>query len=501
MKAIIKIIAIAICAFEIAFGQSSSSEKVSATDISSINVDFGSNGNSSMSIVIGRDSIGNWFVNGEHGYPLGAGVAKFSPTGQLMWKMNFPDSTTETIRHQMLYNPTDNSVIVATESDTAKPVVEKLGGDDGHLIWQIKMSAAALQIWENSIVVLQENGSTGNIVILNNSDGAVKNSFSINWYLDSYPMIQVLGDTVWIFANTSFGKYSLPSGQLLWKVSTTGFAKLAVSTYGTLDTHGNSYIGTSDFGNEEQTNGRDGQLFSVAEYTSDGKKVWSNEWLGWLDTSLAGGVSKYNLNNWTNGIVLDQSSNVLAVFGGVQKYGTAGYDGNNQSAYLMFLNAQNGDTLGSSKWDDGSSSVLANWEDGYFDSENHLVLLGSAGLGNSISDMTAQESFITVFDVNIVDAVAKPINQPKTFRFRLDQNYPNPFNPSTNISFTLGASSNVRLEVYNLLGQKVVTVVNGFLFAGNHSYRFDASKLASGVYIYRLEAGSFTKTMKMVLMK
>ncbi len=85
--------------------------------------------------------------------------------------------------------------------------------------------------------------------------------------------------------------------------------------------------------------------------------------------------------------------------------------------------------------------------------------------------------------------------------FELDQNYPNPFNPTTTINFTLGASSNVRLEVYNLLGQKVATIANGLLLAGSHTYQFDASKLASGIYIYRLEAGHFIETKKMILMK
>ncbi len=85
--------------------------------------------------------------------------------------------------------------------------------------------------------------------------------------------------------------------------------------------------------------------------------------------------------------------------------------------------------------------------------------------------------------------------------FALFQNYPNPFNPSTAISYKLTASSLVTLKVYDILGRDVATLVNGRQTAGEHSVTFDAARLPSGVYFYRLRAGTSTVVRKMLLMK
>ena len=85
--------------------------------------------------------------------------------------------------------------------------------------------------------------------------------------------------------------------------------------------------------------------------------------------------------------------------------------------------------------------------------------------------------------------------------FTLQQNYPNPFNPSTTIRFSLPHRSHVTLTLSNMIGQQVAALVNGEIGAGSHEVKFDGSRLPSGVYFYRLQAGSYTDTKKLLLVR
>ena len=99
----------------------------------------------------------------------------------------------------------------------------------------------------------------------------------------------------------------------------------------------------------------------------------------------------------------------------------------------------------------------------------------------------------------ISDIVDNSILVPN--KYKLYQNYPNPFNPETTIRYALLKSSNVRIDVFNLLGQRITTLVNSTKPAGYHEAKFNAAQLPSGYYTYRIQTNGFHEVKKMVLIK
>jgi hypothetical protein len=85
--------------------------------------------------------------------------------------------------------------------------------------------------------------------------------------------------------------------------------------------------------------------------------------------------------------------------------------------------------------------------------------------------------------------------------FALEQNFPNPFNPSTEISFQIPSANVTSLEIYDLLGRKVTTLISRYLAAGRYTWKWDASGVSSGVYLYRVSSGSYNATKKSIVVK
>jgi hypothetical protein len=104
-------------------------------------------------------------------------------------------------------------------------------------------------------------------------------------------------------------------------------------------------------------------------------------------------------------------------------------------------------------------------------------------------------------DFGTITAIGGSANSTIPVKYALEQNYPNPFNPSTVIEFKMPSAGIVSLKVYNILGQEVKTIVDGMQPAGSYTYRFDGANLSTGVYFYRLQAGSFIQVRKMLLLK
>jgi hypothetical protein len=117
---------------------------------------------------------------------------------------------------------------------------------------------------------------------------------------------------------------------------------------------------------------------------------------------------------------------------------------------------------------------------------------GSAGTGTDVWVVRLKPDGASDIEDNLSDL---------TRSFSLAQNFPNPFNPNTSLKYEIGSQQFVTLKVYDLLGREVSTLVNEEKPAGRYEVKFNANMLSSGIYFYRLQAGSFIETKKMLLLK
>ena len=131
--------------------------------------------------------------------------------------------------------------------------------------------------------------------------------------------------------------------------------------------------------------------------------------------------------------------------------------------------------------------------------DDSVIIYYGVALGANEEEMIANMQAVEqkYFEITSVEADHNKIPEG----YILAQNYPNPFNPSTSIKFGIPEGSNVTLKIYNTLGEEVALLVNEYLDAGTYTFRFDASKLTSGIYIYTLQAGDQIISNKMTLIK
>ncbi len=162
--------------------------------------------------------------------------------------------------------------------------------------------------------------------------------------------------------------------------------------------------------------------------------------------------------------------------------------------------------------DANNNIFVSSWASGVYMSNDNGATWTSMGLsGIGVSTLmvsnSSEEVFVGTKEGKIfmskiegnVTSVDGEESAPTTFE--LNQNYPNPFNPATTIKFAVPEAGNYSLRVYDILGQEVATLINGQLNAGTHRVSFEASRLASGMYIYKLTGSNVNLTKKMILMK
>ncbi len=256
-----------------------------------------------------------------------------------------------------------------------------------------------------------------------------------------------------------------PHGLMIWHASTGTWDQFVQGPYGIVyaiaNRNGEMFLGGTFGGKIKST-------FNGASYNSP----------------PGGGV-----NNTVRAIYIDNvkdhiyAGGEFTTAGGISAKRIARWDGNNWSR--LCSGANNTVYAVTAK----SSTVPAiHWGDVYVGGE-----FTTAG-GKSIS-------YLAHWDNNTLLQKAPGDNANISSGYVLHANFPNPFNPSTSIRFGLPWESKVRLTIYTINGELIATLVNRVLPAGQHTVKFDASKLSSGIYLYRFEAGGVIQTRKMMLLK
>ncbi len=132
-----------------------------------------------------------------------------------------------------------------------------------------------------------------------------------------------------------------------------------------------------------------------------------------------------------------------------------------------------------------------------------IIIKWPSGLTETYTNKSVNAFYSAKENQGIVTAVEdfNETNGTGLTTFNLSQNYPNPFNPNTNIRYAISSAQLVALKVYDVLGNEVATLVNEYKPAGSYEINFNAIELTSGVYFYKLQAGEFYETRKMILLK
>jgi photosystem II stability/assembly factor-like uncharacterized protein len=319
----------------------------------------------------------------------------------------------------------------------------------------------------------------------------------------------------WSAANTGIENKGIvqlerdPSGRLYALTNAQPMATLFYS-----DDNGNSWnsipIGMNDIFIESMAVSSQGYLFlsgfnlfleGIVLISSDGGNTWS-------DTAL----TSFSPSGGT--LAIDNSDRLYAVFSGESLF----YTDNNETTWST-INASglpNSSKVNHLAFDSNNHIYAATQSNGIYYSENAgsnwTAINGGLPATNGYYPSF---NFLYVDPADVVfggtsddglfigNSVTTAIDDSGNFstQFSLQQNYPNPFNPATTIGFTIADQAFVKLAIYDLLGREVATLINEEKSPGDYTIEFDAAKLSSGIYFYRLEAGNFKQTRRMILMQ
>jgi len=257
-----------------------------------------------------------------------------------------------------------------------------------------------------------------------------------------------------------------------------------------------------------QNNG-DGTFIKIAtgHFLHDSKAFRGNRGFSWGDFDNDGDVDLFaahvdgfdntffsndgNANSWINIKFVGTLSNIMAI--GTKVRVKANIKGS-PVWQLREISGQSGGGVGGSQ-----NSFNAEFGLGDASVIDSLIIEWPSGTIENFTNVNVNQFITATENGGITGINEKSYNFPN--QFELSQNYPNPFNPVTSIRYSLPEASEVSLSIYNLKGELAAVLVKRYLPAGNHTVTWDGSNFASGIYFYRLQAGDFVQTRKMVLLK
>jgi len=412
-------------------------------------------------------------------------VAKYNSNGSLLWVQQ-AGGTSGDIGWGTAVDGTYNSIVTGWFEGTAifgDTTLTSAGESD---IFVAKCDASGNWLWAVQAGGIGEDRGWGITM-----DGTGKTIVT-----GSFSGTATFGDTMLTSAGESdifLAKYD-SSGNLLWVQQAGGTGEdwgggIAV------DGESNSVISgffsdTATFGDTTLNSAGDWDI-SLAKYSVNGNLLWVQQAGGTSDDMGTGVVLDDDGNSIVTGYFSDTATfgDTTLICAGIRDIFVAKCDNNGNWLWTVQAGGM-GEDVGAGIVINGSSTVLTGWFEGTAIFGD--TTLTSAGWGDIF---IAKLSGV----VTSVEPSGQIVATPTAFV--LYANYPNPFNPVTQIKYALPKDCYVKLEVYNILGQKVATLVERKQATGYRIANWDASSFSSGIYFYRLEAGDFVQTRKMVLLK
>ncbi|MCX6640628.1 MAG: SBBP repeat-containing protein [bacterium] len=265
------------------------------------------------------------------------------------------------------------------------------------------------------------------------------------------------------------------NGNRLWMARYNGPANINDEANSiALDSFGNVYVTGHSYSSWT------GGDYATIKYDVDGNQLWVARYNG--SGNYEDAARSLTVDSYGNVYVTGYSQGIW----NNMDYTTIKYDSNGNQLWVARYNGPG------NNFDAASSLALDTFGNVYV-------------TGRSVGSRTDKDFCTIKYSAtdlpNWQQPVATVFGAPLPAEYRLEQNYPNPFNPTTTISYQLPSRSQVKLEVFDVSGRLVTTLINGWREAGSHEVTFDGSGLAAGVYVYRLQVGEYTGVQKMVLLK